>query len=111
PSPTRRFPISVDEPGGMRGCQAPTGVDEGAHDLAPGPRRFEPAGQVRSLDELHGDEDLALVLTRLEDRDDVWMAEAGHRLRLAHQASGCLRAGDALVAKDLQRDPAVELRV
>jgi hypothetical protein len=107
-----RLEVAVDDAGVVGGGEASAGLDEHGDDLAPGAFFMaQPAAQGAALDQLHGDEDLALKLADLVDGDDVGVREAGERLRLAQQAAAARRALSELGAEDLEGDLAVELFV
>jgi hypothetical protein len=76
--------VAVHQAGGVRGCEPARGHRERAHDL--GGRALgggEPVLQRLPVDELHDDEDVAVVDACLVYGHDVRMREARHRTRLA----------------------------
>ena len=85
-------------------------LEEHADHVAPRPHGLEPARERPTADELHHEEHARVDRTDLVNRHDVRMAEACHRLRLAHelQAGGRPRVA---AAHDLERDAAVEIRI
>lgn len=71
----------------MRRQQAAAGLEEHREDLLAGPRaRAQPLLERAALDELHGDEHPLVDLADVVHRDDVRVAQPGHRLGLAQQA-------------------------
>ena len=89
------------------------GRREDAQDLLDRARaRRLPRGQRRAVDDLHGDEQAIVPGADVEDGDDVGMADARHRLRLAHQPRAQLdvELGE-LRAHQLERHLALQLRI
>ena len=66
------FEVAVDHAGAVSRGEALTGGDEaGEHGLPRGSVLAEPGAERATLDVLHGDEGVALVLAELVDLDDV----------------------------------------
>ena len=107
--------VAVGDAGGVGGLEAAAGGEELAQDLAPAhrPRQLrrvaEPAGQGLAANQLHRDEQPAVVGAGLVDLDDVGMRDLRQGLGLAQQALVALDLGAA--AHELERDLAVELVV
>lgn len=100
----------MHQAGVMCGDQALRSGRERLDDLAPRPRRHEPLAERGPGHELHHDKHLILEGANLVHRDDVRMGEPRHRLRLADQPQPGCGAG-AEIAHDLDRDPAIEIRI
>ena len=66
----------------MRRCEAASRLHERLDDVVHRARLAQPAAEVRTVDVFERDEDVLLDLADLEDRDDVRMSEASHRLCL-----------------------------
>jgi len=73
------------------------------------------AGQVRALDELHGDEAQALLLAHVIDGDDVRMGELASRFGLdieaVEQLLVFIAVGEIVAPDDFQRHLAVNFRI
>jgi hypothetical protein len=108
-----RLEVAMHEAGGVGRREAARGLHEHLDDLAPGAGLvLEPGLQGDAADQLHGDEDVAVVGADLVDDGDVGVGDAGHRLGLAEQAGvGAGGPGPARCAQELDGDPAVELGV
>ena len=108
-----RLEVAMGDAGRMGRLEAATGRDEPAEDLAPAIRsrqvgRFpEPARQCLTPDQLHRDEQPAVVGAGVVDLDDVGVIDLRQRLGLAeHQLVG--RGDVGAVPHELERDPAIE---
>ncbi|HEY0478808.1 MAG TPA: hypothetical protein VGD37_14920 [Kofleriaceae bacterium] len=103
--------------GGVGGLEAVAGVDELAQDLAAAHRArqpggiAQPAGQRLATDELHGDEQPAVVGAGLVDLDDVGVGDLGQGLGLAQQPLVGLGGQGRAAANQLERHLAVKLLV
>ena len=78
---------------------------------ASGPSLAHRGGEVVPVDEAHRDEERAVLLAGLVDRDDVRVLEGGRDARLALEALAELRVGRELGHDDLQRHAAAEATV
>ena len=80
--------------------------------LAHGQRaRREPLAQRLALEQLHDDEQLAVVDARVEDADDVRMRERGDGLRFALEPRPPIGVGGERGRQDLDRHVTLEPRV
>jgi hypothetical protein len=99
----------VNQPGAVRGRQAPARRQEPREHLAPRPRRGpHPAPHGLAAHELHRHEHLAIVLARVVHPDHVVVLEPRHRACLADQAAA-MRPPARVAADQLDRDLAREL--
>ena len=111
-----RLEVAMDDPRRVRRRETAPGVEEDGDNLAPCAGRLEPRAERPPFDELHRDEDLLAVGADVVHGDDVGVGEAGHRLRFTQEARTPFtftRPGGAglVVAKELHRELAIELRV
>jgi hypothetical protein len=69
--------VGVDEAADVRSVERVRDLLEHVQRAAEGqpPLRADEAPQVGADDEAHGDEEDALLLAGVEDRDDVWMVD------------------------------------
>ena len=75
----------------VRRREAPSCLDEQAHDFGPRPLlRCKPICERAPLDVLHGNEDLLPERAHVVDRDDVGVRQLGHGLRFAQQPRASL---------------------
>jgi hypothetical protein len=107
---------AVDEPRGVRGGQSPARGQIGGEQLPPAPRLLPlPLQQRLAVHQLHGHEDLGVVLVHVVDGHHVGMGQPGHGLRLAQQpgpARGHLGASVWISRRQqLQRHLPVQHRV
>jgi hypothetical protein len=102
--------VAVHDARGVRGGEATAGIDDHAHDLAPGVRLLHPLAEAHALDELHRDERVVDDVADVEHGDDGWMREQRERLRLAVQPRA-VRLGELAGTHDLERDAAIELGI
>ena len=95
-----RLDVAMDDAEGVRVGEAvaqlldelePAGEGRG---LAPS----DPRAQRLAVDELHGDERLAVVLPDVEDADDVLVLEHAGGIRFLHEAPANLLVVDALLS-------------
>ena len=102
--------VPMDDPADMRDRER-TG------DVEPDPSRLarrepsdaaEPRGEILAFDQLHHQERLAIIGSRLEAADDVGMAQDGRREGLAPEPHRDVGVLDDLVAEQLDGDGAVE---
>ena len=107
-----RLEVAVDQPGRVRGGQAPAGGDEDVEDLAPRARLLrEPALDRPTGDELHRQEHLVVDDADVVNGDDVRVLEARDRLCFTQQARP-RRVLHALPGLDqLEGDLSIELRI
>jgi hypothetical protein len=103
----------MNQPGAVGRDQSAPGGQESAHHVAPGSVVVQPSGQGLAFDELHGHVHLLADGADLVDRDDVGVAEARHRLRLAQESTAILFRIDSepIGPEDRDRDLAVEAAV
>src|SRR3981189_2316039 len=65
----------------------------------------------QSIQVLHRDEGLAVLLVNLVDRADVWMVQRGRGLRFALEAGQSLRVLGGFVRQELEGYKAMEFRI
>ena len=108
----RGFQIAVDDAGGVRGGERVGYLCDEAGDLG---HRQRPAGEASgerlALVVRHRDERLAVVVADFVDRGDVRVIERAGGARLPQQAGGGVRMADGVRGQELQRNPALEVRV
>ncbi len=98
----------------MRRGQPAPGRHQAAQYLAARGPRFEPRAQRHAGDELHGDEDRAVVDADIVGRDDVGMRQPRQGLRFAKQAvllRPDVRQVLPVAMKQLERDIARQVRI
>ena len=76
-----------------------------------GPVLAHLGGEVVPVDEAHRDEERAVLLAGLVDRDDMRVLEGGRHARLALEALAELRVGRELGHDDLERHAATQATV
>ena len=105
--------VAVDEAGAVRLVErAGDGGADVDGELGAEPLLgVEQLAQALAVDELHHDGLAAVVHEHVVDGDDVRVAEAGDRDRLAPEALGDHRVGGEVGAQPLDRDLAVEVDV
>ena len=104
-----RLEVAMNQPCAMRRREPAAGRHEHRdHGLLTARRPATPRAQRAPLDVLHRQEDAARVLAEVVDGDDVGMADARHRLRLAHQADAGRLAAHG---EELERHGAVQQRI
>jgi hypothetical protein len=64
-----------------------------------------------AVEEFHGDEGAAVLLTDVVNRANVGMIQSGCGLRLALETGECLRVSGDLLRQELQRNEAMQPRV
>ena len=109
----RRLDVAVHDAARVRGLEGIGDLrrrDRAASRACSGPAA-EPVPQRLALEQLHGDERLALVLADVVDRADVGVLERGGRAGLALQPLERLRVPAQLLRQELQRHAAAELQV
>ncbi len=101
--------VLMDEPSFMDRGQPASRLQENVDDFAPRPAIGQPLAERRPVDEFHGDEHPALVLTDVVHRDDVRVPEPRQGLTLTplEEPSGLRLDAEG----ELDRDFAIELRV
>jgi hypothetical protein len=107
-----RFQIAMRDPTAMGGADGVGQGDRNAEEIFERhAARRDVVRERAALDELHRDEDDALVLFDGVDGDDARMIERGDGACLALEARPAIRIAGALARKHLQRDLASELQV
>ena len=107
-----RFEVAVDDPGAVRGCQAPPRQAEHAQDLvARPPLLFQPDRDRVAFDQLHRDEHAPVGRADVVDGHQVRMGELGDRLRLAHHPRRLDVVGIGVAAHDLDGDLSIQLGI
>ena len=108
----RRLDVAVDDPLGVGGVQGVGKLDSQLEQLLRLEGLSSDAVLERlALQELHGDEGLALVLVDVVDRTDVGVVEGGAGLGLAPEPLQGDLVAEELLRQELQRDESVEAGV
>ena len=107
-----RLHVAVHERLGVRGVERVGHLGDHVH----GARRRERAaldevGEIAAVDEAHVDEELAVDLAVVVDRDDVRVGELRRQRRLALEPAAVLLVGGQLPQEALQRDEPLTTRV
>ena len=108
----RRLQVAVDDPGRVRRREGAGNLRGDPHALPDGeaPAR-DHLREGTAGDELHRDEEGAVRLVDIEDRDDVRAGESARGLRLLDEPTAPFRVGHLLRREDLEGDVAVEVEV
>ena len=108
-----RLQIAMHDPGAVRRRQCRSHLHRNLQRLAD--RHAAPAREQRAeglaLDELRGNEVVAVGQSHLVNRENVRMIERGGRLRLLLEPRQAFRILRVLVRQNLQRDAAAEARI
>ena len=108
----RRFQIAVHDPGGVSGGERIGHLCDEAGDLGHRQRTAGEASRERlALVVRHRDERLAGEVADLVDRRDVRVIERAGGARLPQQAGRGVRMAGGLRRQELERDPALEVRI
>ncbi len=100
--------VTVDQADAMSRGKPPPRLDELVDHRTPTAMLpVEPLAHRGTADQLHGDEDLVLVLTDLVHMHDVGVRQAGHRLGLSQHAATVARRIDQVLVDHLEGDLAL----
>ena len=102
----------MHDAGAVRRIEAVGDPDRDVHDLGHRQPVVQQVGVERlALEQLHGDERLAVLFADLVNRADVRMIERRGRARLEPEALGGLRVALQIVRQELQRDVPAQRQV
>jgi len=82
----RWLEVAMHDGARVRRRQAAPGGTQRVEDGARAARRLQPLVEGDAVDQLHGEEDLAVDLSGVVHDDDVLVGQGGERLRLAQEA-------------------------
>ena len=107
-----RLHVAVHERLGVRGVERVGHLGDHVHGARGGQRAaLDEVGEVAAVDEAHVDEELAVDLAVVVDRDDVRVGELRRQRRLALEPAAVLLVGGQLPQEALQRDEPLTARV